>query len=181
ISMMAAVQSFVSGAISKTINLPNEATIDEIRDCYQLSHKLGIKACALYRDGSKLSQPLSNKSDKKKKKDEGADASSAVIPTQEGSHMPQASQIVNLGQLTVDELLEEVNKRVQASPDTKLKPELSRIVERQNLLAKRRGYTFKGNVGGQPLFLRTGEYGDGTIGEIFIDMAKEGATMRSLT
>jgi len=73
-----------------------------------------------------------------------------------------------------------VNKRVQASPDTKLKRQLSRIVERKNLPAKRRGYTFKAKVGGQPLFLRTGEYGDGTMGEIFIDMAKEGATMRSL-
>ncbi len=68
IRMMAAVQPFISGAISKTINLPNEATIDEIKDCYQLSWQLGIKACALYRDGSKLSQPLSNKSDKKAKK-----------------------------------------------------------------------------------------------------------------
>jgi ribonucleoside-diphosphate reductase alpha chain len=73
-----------------------------------------------------------------------------------------------------------VNKRVQASPDTQLKRELSRIVERKQLPAKRRGYTIKGKVGGQAIFLRTGEYGDGTLGEIFVDMAKEGATMRSL-
>jgi ribonucleoside-diphosphate reductase alpha chain len=73
-----------------------------------------------------------------------------------------------------------VNKRVQASPDTQLKRQLSRIVERKTLPAKRRGYTYKAKVGGQPLFLRTGEYSDGTLGEIFIDMAKEGATMRSL-
>ncbi|RYZ46779.1 MAG: hypothetical protein EOP49_22670 [Sphingobacteriales bacterium] len=73
-----------------------------------------------------------------------------------------------------------MNKRVQASPDTQLKRQLSRIVERKTLPAKRRGYTYKAKVGGQPLFLRTGEYGDGTLGEIFIDMAKEGATMRSL-
>jgi ribonucleoside-diphosphate reductase alpha chain len=85
-----------------------------------------------------------------------------------------------MSKLTVTELLDEVNRRVQASPDTQLKRMLSRIVERKQLPAKRRGYTIKGKVGGQALFLRTGEYGDGTLGEIFIDMAKEGATMRSL-
>src|SRR5690606_37562726 len=168
IRMMGATQPFISGAISKTINLPHEATIDEIKDCYFLSWELGIKACALYRDGSKLSQPLSNKSDKKQK-----DTSPEVSKTEE-------AHIVDMSKLTVDELLEEVNKRVQASPDTQLKRQLSRIVERKTLPAKRRGYTYKAKVGGQPLFLRTGEYGDGTLGEIFIDMAKEGATMRSL-
>jgi ribonucleoside-diphosphate reductase alpha chain len=184
IRMMAAVQPFISGAISKTINLPNEATIDEIKDCYQLSHKLGIKACALYRDGSKLSQPLSNKSDKKAKKSDSSATSVSNLQLEAAaestSQSVNESTIVDLSKLTVDELLEEVNKRVQASPDTKLKRQLSRIVERKNLPAKRRGYTFKAKVGGQPLFLRTGEYGDGTMGEIFIDMAKEGATMRSL-
>ena len=168
IRMMAATQPFISGAISKTINLPNEATIEEIKDCYFLSWELGIKACALYRDGSKLSQPLSNKSDKKQK-----DTTEEAVKTEE-------PHIVDMGKLTVEELLEEVNKRVQASPDTQLKRQLSRIVERKTLPAKRRGYTYKAKVGGQPLFLRTGEYGDGTLGEIFIDMAKEGATMRSL-
>lgn len=171
IRMMAAVQPFISGAISKTINLPNEATIEEIKDCYYLSWQLGIKACALYRDGSKLSQPLSNKSDKKKK---------GETPKEETAETPAGAQIVDLGQLTIDDLLEEVNKRVQASPDTQLKRQLSRIVERKSLPAKRRGYTFKSKVGGQAIFLRTGEYGDHTLGEIFIDMAKEGATMRSL-
>lgn len=169
IRMMGATQPFISGAISKTINLPNEATVEEIKDCYYLSWQLGIKACALYRDGSKLSQPLSNKSDKKKKEED----TTAEAATAE-------SQIVDMGKLTIDELLEEVNKRVQASPDTQLKRELSRIVERKQLPAKRRGYTIKAKVGGQPLFVRTGEYGDGTLGEIFLDMAKEGATMRSL-
>jgi ribonucleoside-diphosphate reductase alpha chain len=168
IRMMGAVQPFISGAISKTINLPNEATVEEIKDCYYLSWQLGLKACALYRDGSKLSQPLSNKSDKKKKEE-----------TKEEAAAPD-SQIVDMSKLTVGELLEEVNRRVQASPDTQLKRELSRIVERKQLPAKRRGYTIKAKVGGQAIFLRTGEYGDGTLGEIFIDMAKEGATMRSL-
>ncbi len=169
IRMMGAVQPFISGAISKTINLPNEATVEEIKDCYYLSWQLGLKACALYRDGSKLSQPLSNKSDKKKKE----------LVAEEVA--PEASSLmVDMSQLTVDELLDEVNKRVQASPDTQLKRRLSNIVERKQLPYKRHGYTFKAKVGGQALFLRTGEYSDGTLGEIFIDMAKEGATMRSL-
>ena len=168
IRMMGAVQPFISGAISKTINLPNEATVEEIKDCYYLSWQLGLKACALYRDGSKLSQPLSTKSDNKKKEEVKEE-----IPAESG-------QIVDMSRLTVEELLEEVNRRVQESPDTQLKRELSRIVERKQLPAKRRGYTMKGKVGGQAMFLRTGEYGDGTLGEIFIDMAKEGATMRSL-
>jgi len=163
------VQPFISGAISKTINLPNEASQEEIKDCYYLSWQLGLKACALYRDGSKLSQPLSNKSDKKKKEE-----------VKEEAAEPEMSQIIDLASLTSDDLLEEVNRRVQASPDTQLKRALSHIVERKQLPAKRRGYTIKGKVGGQALFLRTGEYGDGTLGEIFIDMAKEGATMRSL-
>ena len=170
IRMMAAVQPFISGAISKTINLPNEANIDEIKDCYYLSWQLGLKACALYRDGSKLSQPLSNKSDKKEKKEKDETTAAAS----------DVSNITDLSKLTVQELFDEVNRRVQDSPDTQLKRELSRIVERKQLPAKRRGYTIKGKVGGQALFLRTGEYGDGTLGEIFIDMAKEGATMRSL-
>lgn len=170
IRMMASVQPFISGAISKTINLPNEATVDDVKDCYLLSWQLGIKACALYRDGSKLSQPLSNKSDKKQKENNSSEVISDI----------HESSIIDVGKLTIDELLEEVNKRVQDSPDTKLKRQLSRIVERKTLPKKRRGYTFKGKVGGQTIFLRTGEYSDHTIGEIFIDMAKEGATMRSL-
>lgn len=173
IKMMASAQPFLSGAISKTINLPNEATVEEIADAYMMSWQLGLKACALYRDGSKLSQPLSNKSDKKKKTEE---ETSEERPAAE----PQESNIVDLGKLTITELLDEVQKRVQASPDTKLKRELARIVERRTLPAKRRGFTQKAKINGQALFLRTGEYGDGTVGEIFIDMAKEGATMRSM-
>jgi len=173
IRMMAAAQPFLSGAISKTINLPNEATVEEIADAYMMSWKLGLKACALYRDGSKLSQPLSNKSDKKKKDEEG-DKAQAPAPE------PIESNIVDLSKLTITELLGEVQKRVQASPDTKLKRELARIVERRTLPAKRRGFTQKAKINGQALFLRTGEYGDQTVGEIFIDMAKEGATMRSM-
>jgi ribonucleoside-diphosphate reductase alpha chain len=138
-----------------------------------MSWELGLKANALYRDGSKMSQPLSNKSDKKVKDTTEADATLSIPEIAE-------NVIHDLGKLTISELLEEVNKRVQASPDTKLKRELSRIVERKTLAAKRRGYTIKSKVGGQAVFLRTGEYSDGTLGEIFIDMSKEGATMRSM-
>jgi ribonucleoside-diphosphate reductase alpha chain len=176
IRMMAAAQPFISGAISKTINLPNEATVEEIADAYLLSWQLALKACALYRDGSKLSQPLSTKSDKKRKEEEKeapALAETAPEPVIE-------SNIVDMGKLTVQELLEEVQKRVQSSPDTKLKRALATIVERRTLPAKRRGFTQKAKINGQAIFLRTGEYADGTVGEIFIDMAKEGATMRSM-
>ena len=173
IRMMAAAQPFLSGAISKTINLPNEATIEEIADSYRLSWELGLKACALYRDGSKLSQPLSNKSDKKKKSSDETTEAAAETSLQE-------SGFVDMGKLTIDELLEEMNKRVQSSADTSLKRQLAMIVERRALPAKRRGFTQKAKINGQALFLRTGEYNDGTLGEIFIDMAKEGATMRSM-
>ncbi len=175
IKMMAACQPFLSGAISKTINLPHEATIEEISDSYLLSWQLGLKACALYRDGSKLSQPLSNKSDKKKKSEDTSEAKAEEFASDE-----EQSNIVDLSKLTVDELLEEVQKRMQASTDTTLKRQLSKIVERKTLPAKRRGFTQKARINGQVLFLRTGEYTDGTLGEIFIDMAKEGATMRSM-
>lgn len=175
IRMMAGTQPFLSGAISKTINLPNEAIVEEIADAYLMSWQLGLKACALYRDGSKLSQPLSNKSDKKKKT-EGVEESK----TEEIVNEVPESNIVDLGKLTIQELLDEVQKRVQSSPDTKLKRELARIVERRTLPAKRRGFTQKAKINGQAIFLRTGEYSDGTTGEIFIDMAKEGATMRSM-
>jgi ribonucleoside-diphosphate reductase alpha chain len=170
IRMMAATQPFISGAISKTINLPNEASIAEIADCYLLSWKLALKACALYRDGSKLSQPLSNKSESKSDDDTAADADATSSD----------SNLLDVSKLTVDELLDELQKRMQAAPDTKLKRQLSRIVERKTLPAKRRGYTQKAKINGQAIFLRTGEYSDNTLGEIFIDLAKEGSTLRSL-
>src|SRR5512143_1814382 len=155
--------------------MPNAATVADCREAYMLSWQLGLKANALYRDGSKLSQPLSNKSDKKKKAD-------AVVEEQQpvSNNLQQESNIVDLSKLTVEELLDEVQKRVQASPDTKLKRKLASIVERRTLPAKRRGFTQKAKINGQTIFLRTGEYSDGTVGEIFIDMAKEGATMRSM-
>lgn len=157
IKMMAAVQPFISGAISKTINLPNETNVDEIKSCYKLSWELGLKANALYRDGSKLSQPLSNKSDTKE------------TTGTEAAH-----------NWTADEVLEAAKSIIASSKDTIFKRQLSRVVERKKLPAKRSGFTQKAKVGGQTLFVRTGEYDDATLGEIFIDMHKEGAAFRSL-
>ncbi len=155
IRMMGAVQPFISGAISKTINLPNEATEEEIQECYQLSWELGLKANALYRDGSKLSQPLSTKSDKKEEKDDTR-------------------------QWTEEEVLDAARSIIMSSKDTLFKRRLSRVVERKKLPAKRSGFTQKSKIGGQTIFVRTGEYDDGTLGEIFIDLHKEGASFRSL-
>jgi ribonucleoside-diphosphate reductase alpha chain len=176
IRMMAACQPFLSGAISKTINLPHEASVEEIADCYKMSWELGLKANALYRDGSKLSQPLSTKGDRKKKKEDESDkAEETVLEVKQ-----ENTNLVDLNTLSDEELLIEVNKRMAASTDTKLKRQLSRIVERKALPAKRRGFTQKAKVGGQVIFLRSGEYNDGTLGEIFIDLYKEGSTVRSM-
>lgn len=169
IRMMSAAQPFISGAISKTINLPHEAEIDEIKDCYQLSWELGLKANALYRDGSKLSQPLSNKSDKEE--DDEADLVAEAV----GEKAER-----KLDELTPQEVLDAAIRIMNKSTDTKFKRQLSRIVERKKLPHKRRGFTQKANVGGQTMFIRTGEYNDGTLGEIFIDIHKEGASFRSL-
>ncbi|MBL7811950.1 MAG: vitamin B12-dependent ribonucleotide reductase [Bacteroidetes bacterium] len=173
IRMMAAAQPFISGAISKTINLPNEATVDDIKACYELSWKLGLKANALYRDGCKLSQPLSNKSETAEA-DEKAEAKSDAVAGTEGKVIRFAEE------LTPEIVLEAAKRILNESPDTKFKRQLSNIVEKKRLPNKRKGFTQKGKVGGQTIFVRTGEYDDGTLGEIFIDMHKEGASFRSL-
>jgi ribonucleoside-diphosphate reductase alpha chain len=151
--MMASVQPFLSGAISKTINLPNESTVSDIEQCHELSWKLGLKSIALYRDGSKLSQPLSSRSAKTEEKEAG---------------------------LSADEVLEAARKIIQVSSDTVFKRQLSSIVHRKMLPDKRGGFTQKGKIAGHTIFVRTGEYDDGTLGEIFVDMHKEGASFRSL-
>ena len=168
IRMMAAVQPFISGAISKTINLPNEATVEDIQNCYELSWKLGLKANALYRDGCKLSQPLSNKKDEEKEDKKDSLKVEAPAPKQEYS------------KLTPEQVLEAARILMQESTDTNFMRELSRIVERKKLPSKRRGFTQKAKIGGQTVFVRTGEYDDATLGEIFVDMHKEGASFRSL-
>ncbi len=172
IRMMASAQPFISGAISKTINLPNEATVEEIQGCYELSWRLGLKANALYRDGSKWSQPLSNQSDQKKGKDEEIGETIEKAVGDGGGK--------SLDELTPNEVLEAAKKIIAESKDTQFKRQLSSIVERKKLPNKRDGFTQKAKIGGQTLFVRTGEYNDGTLGEIFVDVHKEGASFRSL-
>lgn len=171
IKMMAAAQPFLSGAISKTINLPNEAKVDEIKDCYELSWALGLKANALYRDGCKLSQPLSTKSDAKEEAEEKLETVEEVLG--------EAAN-VKLSDLTPDQVLEAAMAIMEKSKDTNFMRQLSRVVQKKSLPYKRRGYTQKATIDGQTVFVRTGEYEDGTLGEIFVDMHKEGATFRSL-
>ena len=171
IKMMAAAQPFLSGAISKTINLPNEATVEDIKSCYQLSWELGTKANALYRDGCKLSQPLSNKSDVEEVEDENINAVDAAVGE---------AAALGIEELTQEQVLEAAQKILDNSKSTEFMRQLSSIVERKRLPWKRRGFTQKAKIGGQTLFVRTGEYNDGTLGEIFIDMHREGATFRSL-
>ncbi len=154
IRMMAACQPFVSGAISKTINMPNEATIDDVKSAYMLSWRLGLKANALYRDGSKLSQPLSSVS--------AARLFDAIDALPDDEAEPLAAQPMP----SPVEVAERVVVRY--------------LAKRRRLPDRRRGYTQKALVGGHKVFLRTGEYDDGTLGEIFVDMHKEGAAFRSL-
>ncbi|UKJ07456.1 vitamin B12-dependent ribonucleotide reductase [Solitalea lacus] len=168
IRMMASAQPFLSGAISKTINLPNEATVEQIQDCYKLSWELGLKANALYRDGCKLSQPLSTKSDKEDDKIEAVEEA-----------LGKAAEL-KIQELSPEQVLEAAIHILNKSEDTVFKRQLSSIVERKRLPQKRRGFTQKAHVGGQTVFVRTGEYQDGTVGEIFVDMHKEGASFRSL-
>ena len=170
IRMMAAAQPFLSGAISKTINLPNEATVDEIKDCYMLSWKLGTKANALYRDGCKLSQPLSNKSDTVDEEE-----MQEVVESVLGN-----DALKPVGELTPEQVLDAATAILNATADTTFKHKLAGIVARKALPGKRGGFTQKATVGGQTIFVRTGEYEDGTLGEIFVDLHKEGATLRSL-
>jgi ribonucleoside-diphosphate reductase alpha chain len=155
IRMMAAAQPFISGAISKTINMPNDATVEDCKEAYMLSWQLGLKANALYRDGSKLSQPLAAAifDDVEAEEEESLAERIAQAPAQVRA------------QVVAERIIERVVERAQA---------------RDRLPQRRKGYTQKAIVGGHKVYLRTGEYEDGSIGEIFIDMHKEGAAFRSL-
>ncbi len=157
IEMMAAAQPFISGAISKTINMPNSATVEDCKDAYMLSWKLALKANALYRDGSKLSQPL-NASLIEDEEDE--DAMDDLIDA------PMAARTTQVTEKIVEKIIERV---VEKS-----------VRDREKMPDRRKGYTQKANVGGHKVYLRTGEYNDGRIGEIFIDMHKEGAAFRAM-
>ena len=156
IRMMAAVQPFISGAISKTINMPNTATVEDCKDAYMLSWRLGLKATALYRDGSKLSQPLA--SNLFGDDDEAEDKAAELYERAAGERVP----------LVAERIVERIIERV-----------VSRA-ERRRLSNRRKGYTQKAIVGGHKVYLRTGEYEDGKLAELFIDMHKEGSAFRSL-
>ena len=153
IKIMGAAQSFISGAISKTVNMPHSATIEACKDAYMLSWSLGIKANALYRDGSKLSQPLS----------------SSLLSEDDLEAAELAEQIAEAPAAAAPMVAERIVERI-----------VERRTERRRLPGRRKGYTQKASVGGHKVYLRTGEYEDGTAGEIFIDMHKEGAAFRSL-
>ena len=156
IRMMAAAQPFISGAISKTINLPNEASVEEIQEAYMTSWKLMLKANALYRDGSKLSQPLNSTSD--------------VLQVIEADDETSADVAANPEDEAVQDKVVQVAERIIHKY----------VSERRRLPNRRGGYTQKCKIGGQSVYLRTGEYENGQLGEIFIDMHKEGAAFRSL-
>jgi ribonucleoside-diphosphate reductase alpha chain len=153
--MLAAAQPFISGAISKTINMPNDATVEDCKQAYTLSWKLGLKANALYRDGSKLSQPLQSQLIED---DEDEDDTVEMFLDKS-----QPARVSALAEKVVEKIVERVTV----------------IRERERMPDRRKGYTQKAVVGGHKVYLRTGEYDDGRIGEIFIDMHKEGAALRS--
>jgi len=260
IRMMAAAQSFISGAISKTINMPNSATEQDVKDAYALSWKLGLKANALYRDGCKLSQPLSTKSDREEEKDEkqetgldadaalGAvtmdsdlhfadtsaddsdkesddaefasvahrakgvrrmedettlrladalmkqmarDASSSERPAVTDAPAPKKNGNGNghhhhaesaaPGRLSREQVLAEVRRIIrEEDADMTFLHALAGEIEHRKLPSKRKGFTQKAKIAGHTIFLRTGEYENGQLGEIFVDMHKEGAAFRSL-
>ncbi|MDP6174424.1 MAG: vitamin B12-dependent ribonucleotide reductase, partial [Rhodospirillales bacterium] len=150
IRMNAAAQPFITGAISKTINMPNSASIEDCKEAYALSWRLGLKANALYRDGSKLSQPLAGA-------DLGLEEDGAEL-AEELAEEPSAVRAEIVAERVVERF----------------------VAKRARLPHRRKGYTQKASVGGHKVYLRTGEYEEGQVGEIFIDMHKEGAAFRSL-
>ena len=155
IRMMAAAQPFISGAISKTINMPNDATVEDCKNAYMLSWKLALKANALYRDGSKLSQPLNSSLIADDEEDED-DAVEALVAA------PAAARAAQVTEKIVERVVERLYR------------------DREKLPNRRKGYTQKAIVGGHKVYLRTGEFDDGRLGEIFIDMHKEGAAFRAM-
>jgi ribonucleoside-diphosphate reductase alpha chain len=173
VKMMSAAQSFLSGAISKTINMPNEATVEDILETYKESWAYGLKAMAIYRDGSKLSQPLSTKSDQKADKDEEEQFSRADVEKEVEDRVAAAVAEAR------SEWERELAGRVAASEVPAAAAGMVPLARRR-LPSKRHGFTQEGRVAGHKVYLRTGEYEDGSLGEIFIDMHKEGAAYRSM-
>ncbi|MGH8959539.1 MAG: LAGLIDADG family homing endonuclease, partial [Acidimicrobiia bacterium] len=157
IKMLAATQPFLSGAASKTINMPNEATIEDIEESYMLSYELGVKCMALYRDGSKASQPLSA----------GSDDAQAEDEPEEVTRAHEIDKQILWGKIPMGMSPTQAYSQGMHPP---------RFV----LPGRRGGYTQEARIGGHKVYLRTGEYDDGTLGEVFIDLAKEGATLRGI-
>jgi ribonucleoside-diphosphate reductase alpha chain len=151
VGMMAAVQPFITGAISKTINMPEETTIEEVKDVFRLSWKSALKAISVYRDGCKLSQPLTSVSS-------------------------SAGSLRN----TIAAIMQSQAKAARQHPAAIEAGTTAKGGGRTSLPHRRNGYTQKAKIGGHSIFLRTGEYKDGKLGEIFLDMYKEGAAFRSL-
>jgi len=156
ILMMAAAQPFISGAISKTINMPNDATVADCKEAYMLSWQLALKANALYRDGSKLSQPLNASILSDDDEEEEEEALDTLLAQNAAARAPVIAEKI------VERIVERVSR------------------EREKLPNRRKGYTQKAVVGGHKVYLRTGEFDDGRLGEIFIDMHKEGAAFRAM-
>jgi ribonucleoside-diphosphate reductase alpha chain len=170
IRMLAAAQPFISGAISKTINMPNEASVEDCKEAYLLSWRLALKANALYRDGSKLSQPLNAQllADEEEEQEE-------VIASL-AADQPQAQRAVVLAERLQQRVAELEDEKARL--DRQLRDDRRGLRER--LPDRRTGYIQKAVVGGHKVYLHTGEYDDGRLGEIFLDMHKEGAAFRSL-
>ena len=190
IRMMAAVQPFISGAISKTINLPNSATVDDIKSSYRLSWELGLKANALYRDGCKLSQPLNTTIDQSSQDEEDVEILELEKDAVEGaSHTGQTVSVVTDDQVT-DDKQAIVNEPVATNSVEVVRAEVKtvekiveRVVERplrRRLPDTRQSVTHKFNVSGHEGYLTVGLYEDGSPGELFITMAKEGSTIGGL-
>ncbi len=158
IKMMAAAQPFISGAISKTINMPHEITVEDIEESYRMSWEWGLKAMALYRDGSKAAQPLNSTSDEGDDHEDEAPAITAAL---------EAEKAIHWGNLPAGISPTQAYHQGMKPP-------------RFLLPARRNGYNQEARIGGHKVFLRTGEYDDGTLGEIFIDLAKEGATLKGI-
>jgi ribonucleoside-diphosphate reductase alpha chain len=157
LKMMAASQPFISGAISKTVNLPNRSSVSECARAYMLAWQMGLKSIALYRDGSKFSQPLA----------------SMLLADGMDEDEDQETLAESLAEAPAAKRAKIVAERI-----------VERIIERspgrRRLPDRRKGYIQKSIVGGHKVYLHTGEFDDGEIGEIFIDMHKEGAAFRSL-
>ena len=161
VRMMAAAQPFISGAISKTINMPSDSTVDDIREAYNLSHTTMNKACAVYRDCSKLSQPLMNQ----------------LVDTAEYAEEREEEEMV--------EKMVEETVRVLPVPEQEAKPLAESFV--QDYITSRRPLPnvkeqrgLKARVGGHTVYLTSSTYDDGRLGEIMITTSKEGAAWRSM-